>query len=47
MTTTTIETLRIARLAMYQLRQDVGIPDTVEAADADMRVFPDDAQGCQ
>ena len=35
MTTTTLETLRIARLAMYQLRQDVGTPDTVEAAEAD------------
>lgn len=38
MTTTTLETLRIARLAMYQLRQDVGIPDTVEAAGADTSV---------
>lgn len=34
-TTTTLETLRIVRLAMFQLRQDVGVPDTVEAAAAD------------
>lgn len=38
MTTTTLETLRLSRLAMYQLRQDVGIPDTVEAAEADTSV---------
>ena len=38
MTTTTLETLRLARLAMYQLRQDVGIPDTVEAAATDTSV---------
>lgn len=38
MTTTTLETLRIARLALYQLRQDVGVPDTVSAADADASV---------
>ena len=31
-TTTTLETLRIARLAMYQLRQDVGIPESVADA---------------
>ena len=46
MTTTTIETLRIARLAMYQLRQDVGIPDTVEAADADTSVAWTKCKNC-
>lgn len=38
MTTTTLETLRIARLALYQLRQDIGVPDTVADADADASV---------
>ena len=29
------ETLRVARLALYQLRQDVGVPETPEAAESD------------
>ena len=35
MSTTTLDTLSIVRRALYQLRQDVGVPDTVEDADAD------------
>lgn len=38
MTTTTEETLRIVRLALYQLRQDVGVPETVQAAADDTSV---------
>ena len=34
-TTTTLETLRLTRLALYQLRQDIGVPETVAAAAAD------------
>ncbi len=34
-TTVTLETLRIIRLALYQLRQDVGVPETVADAAAD------------
>lgn len=37
-TTVTDETLRIVRLAMFQLRQDIGVPETVEDASADSTV---------
>ena len=36
--TTTLESLRLARLAMYQLRQDVGVPETVADAASDTSV---------
>ena len=38
MATTTIETLRIVRLAMFQLRQDIGVPDTVADAASDTSI---------
>lgn len=38
MTTVTEETLKTVRLALYQLRQDVGVPETAEAAATDASV---------
>ena len=37
-TTITTETLRLVRLALYQLRQDIGVPETVAAATDDTSV---------
>lgn len=37
-TTTTLETLKIVRLALFQLRQDVGVPESVEDAATDQSV---------
>ena len=34
----TAEMLRLVRLSMYQLRQDIGVPDTVEEAESDTSV---------
>lgn len=45
-TTTTPETLRIARLAMFQLRQDIGVPATVADAAADTSLQWEKCKGC-